>query len=76
MADSKLPLNSLAPVKKRLPTLAEVKSKVEVGGRDRLRISRLRRLKKERISCFFEDGMEDHIGEMPATMDCHSWEAA
>ncbi len=76
MADSKLPLNRRAPVRKRLPTLAEVKSKVEVGGRERLRISRLRRLKKERMSCFLEEEIRDHKGEVPDTRDCHSMEAA
>lgn len=76
MADSKLPLKSLAPVRKRLPTLADVKSKVERGGRDRLRISRLRRLKNERMSCFLEEGIEDQSGEVPAIRDCHSSDAA
>jgi hypothetical protein len=76
MADSKLPLNKRAPVRNRFPTLAEVKSKVEVGGRERLRISRLSRLRKERINCFLEDGIKDHSGEVPDTRDCHSVEAA
>jgi hypothetical protein len=76
MADSKLPLKRRAPVRKRFPTLAEVKSKVEVGGRERLRISRLRRLKKDRMSCFLEEGIKDQSGEVPDTRDCHSAEAA
>lgn len=75
MADSKLPLNRRAPVRKRFPTLAEVKSKVDVGGRERLSISRLRRLKKDRINCFFEEGIKDQSGEVPETRDCHSVEA-
>ena len=75
MADSKLPLKRRAPVRNKFPTLAEVKSKVEVGGRERLSISSLRRLKNERISCFLEEGIEDQSGEMPDTRDCHSAEA-
>ena len=49
MADSKLPEKRRAPVKKRLPIEADWKLKVEVGGRVRLRISRWRWERIERI---------------------------
>lgn len=76
MALSKLPLNSRAPVRNRFPTLAEVKSKVDAGGRARLRISRFSRLKNERISSFFAGAMDFHKSEVPSTMECHSAWAA
>ena len=60
IALSKLPLNKRAPVRNRFPTLAEVKSKVEDGGLARLRISRFRRLKNERINSFFAGVIASH----------------
>src|SRR5277367_6200358 len=72
MADSKLPLKRRAPVRNRLPILAEVKLKVEIGGRERFRISRLRRLKKDRISSFFAGGMACQRRLVPETIACHS----
>lgn len=72
MALSKLPLNSRAAVKKRFPTLAEVKSKVDDGGRARFRISRFNTLKNERINSFFAGVMAVHSPDVPSTMDCHS----
>lgn len=72
MALSKLPLKRRAPVRKRLPTLAEVNSKVEVGGRARFRISRFRRLKKERMSSRLAGVMAAQRVEVPSTMECHS----
>lgn len=76
MALSKLPLNSRAPVRKRLPTLAEVKSKVDEGGRARLRISRFSKLKNERINSFFAGVMDFQSSEVPSTIDCHApWAA-
>jgi hypothetical protein len=55
-----------------LPTLAEVKSKVDDGGRARFRISRFKRLKKERMSSFFAGVMAFQISEVPSTMESHS----
>lgn len=49
MADSKLPVKSRAPVRKRFPTDADWKLKDEVGRR-RFTISRLMVLKRERMS--------------------------
>lgn len=72
MALSRLPLKRRAPVRNRFPTLAEVKSKVEDGGLARLRISRLRRLKKERMSSLFAGDIACHKGEVPSTMEYHS----
>ena len=72
MALSKLPLNRRAPVRKRLPTLAEVKSKVDDGGRARFRISRLRRLKNERMSSFFAGVIACQMFDVPSTMESHS----
>ena len=72
IALSKLPLNSLAPVRKRLPMAAEVKSNVEDGGRARLRTSMLMRFRKDRISSFFADGMPRQIGDVPETISYHS----
>jgi hypothetical protein len=72
IALSKLPLNKRAPVKNKLPTLAEVKSKVEEGGLARLRISRFSRLKNERISSLFAGVMVFHNGDVPSIMDSHS----
>ena len=72
MALSKLPLNSRAAVKKRFPTLAEVKSKVDDGGRARFRISRFNTLKNERINSFFAGVIAVHSPDVPSTMDCHS----
>jgi hypothetical protein len=42
IALSKLPVKRRAPVRNRLPTLAAVKSNVDVGGRARFKISRFR----------------------------------
>lgn len=76
MALSKLPLKRRAPVRKRLPTLADVKSKVEEGGRARLRISRFSKLKNERISSFLAGVMVFQSSEVPSTIDCHApWAA-
>ncbi|KAF4239498.1 hypothetical protein CNMCM8980_001686 [Aspergillus fumigatiaffinis] len=76
MALSKLPLKRRAPVRKRLPTLAEVKSKVDEGGRARLRISRFSRLKNERISSFLAGVIDFQSSEVPSTIDCHApWAA-
>lgn len=72
MALSKLPLNSRAAVKKRFPTLAAVKSKVDDGGRARFKISRFNTLKNERINSFFAGVMAVHSSDVPSTMDCHS----
>jgi hypothetical protein len=72
MALSKLPLKSRAPVRKRFPTLADVKSKVDEGGRARFRISRFNMLKKERISSFLAGVMESHNLEVPSTIESHS----
>lgn len=72
MALSRLPLKRRAPVKNRLPTLAEVKSNVEDGGLARLRISMLRRFKKERISSLFAGDIASHKGDVPSTMEYHS----
>lgn len=72
MALSKLPLNSRAAVKKRFPTLAEVKSKVDDGGRARFRISRFNTLKNERINSFLAGVIAVHSPDVPSTMDCHS----
>jgi hypothetical protein len=72
MALSKLPLKRRAPVKNRLPTLAEVKSNVEVGGRALFKISRFKRLKNARINSFFAGVMDFHISDVPSTIDCHS----
>ena len=49
MAVSKLPEKRRAPVRKRLPIEADWKLKVELGGRVRLRISRCRWDRIERI---------------------------
>lgn len=72
IALSKLPLKSRAPVRNRLPTLAEEKSKVDEGGRARLRISRLSRLKKDLISSFFAGVIDFHRDDVPSTMASHS----
>lgn len=72
MALSKLPLNSRAAVKKRFPTLAAVKSKVDDGGRARFKISRFNTLKNERINSFFAGVMAVHSSDVPSTTDCHS----
>lgn len=76
MALSKLPLNRRAPVRNRLPTLAEVKSNVVTGGRARLRISEFRRLKNERINSRFAGLTSFQRSEVPSTMECHSAWAA
>lgn len=60
------------PVKNRLPTLAEVKSNVEVGGRALFKISRFKRLKNARINSFFAGVIDFHISDVPSTIDCHS----
>ena len=72
MALSKLPQKIRAPVRNRLPTAAEVKSKVEVGGRDRLRISRLSVLKNDLISSFLANEIPFHSGDVPSTIVYHS----
>lgn len=59
MAASKLPVNSLAPVRKRFPILAPEKSNLLVGLR-RFRISRLMELRMLRMSSFLGDEMPDH----------------
>lgn len=53
MADSKLPENKRAPVRNRLPMEADWKLNVELGGRVRLRISRWRweRIERMRRAC-------------------------
>ena len=71
MADSTLPLNNLAPVKNRFPILAEVKSKVDVGGLDLLRISKLISKKKDRISSLLAEEMAAHKEDVPDTISCH-----
>lgn len=76
MALSKDPLKSRAPVKNRFPTLAEVKSNVDDGGRARFKISKLSMLKNERINSFLAGAMDFQRPEVPFTMDCHSFEAA
>lgn len=72
MALSKLPQKMRAPVRNRLPTAAEVKSKVEIGGRERLRISRFRVLKNDLMSSFLADEIPLHNGDVPSTMVYHS----
>lgn len=72
MALSKLPLKSRAAVKNRLPTLAEVKSKVDEGGLARLRISMFKRLKNERINSFFAGVTNFHRSDVPLTIEYHS----
>lgn len=69
MALSKLPQKRRAPVRNKLPTLAEVKSKVDAGGRARFRISRFNMLKKERMSSFFAGVMRFHRSEVPSTIE-------
>jgi hypothetical protein len=76
MALSKLPLNSRAAVKNKFPTLADVKSNVDDGGRARFKISRFNTLKNERINSFLAGVMAVHRSDVPSTMDCHSWAAA
>lgn len=58
-----------------MPTEAEAKSKVEDGGRARLRISRFSRLKKERINSRFAGVMRVQRGEVPETMAWNSLSA-
>lgn len=72
IALSKLPLKSRAPVRNKLPTLAEEKSKVDDGGRARLRISRLRRLKNDLMSSFFAGVIDLHSADVPSTIASHS----
>jgi hypothetical protein len=72
MALSKEPLKSRAPVRKRFPTLAAEKSNVDAGGRARLRISRLSRLKKERMSSFLAGVIDFQTVDVPSTMASHS----
>ncbi len=74
MADSKLPVNNRAPVKKRFPTDADWKLKDEVGRR-RFTISRLMVLRKERISSRLVDGMEVQRRCRDSTMSSHSCRA-
>jgi hypothetical protein len=57
MEDSKLPVNNLAPVKNRFPTLADWKLKTD-DGRARLTISRLMVFRKLRMSSLLEDEMD------------------
>jgi len=54
MALSKEPMNNLAPVRKRFPTLADWKLKT-LDGRARLTISRLMVLMMDLISSLFSD---------------------
>jgi hypothetical protein len=49
-----------------------VKSKVDVGGRERFRISRFNKLRNERISSFFADGIACHKLLVPDIIVCHS----
>lgn len=65
MADSKEPEKRRAPVRKRLPIEADWKLKVEVGGRVRLRISRWRWDRIERINIAWGVGMLAYRGDVP-----------
>ena len=65
MADSKEPEKRRAPVRKRLPIEADWKLKVEVGGRFRLRISRWRWERIERINIAWGVGMSAYKGDVP-----------
>jgi hypothetical protein len=75
MLDSKLLVKSLAPVKKRLPTLADWWLKTDVG-RERLMISMLTVLRKLRMSSRLEDVMGVHRAWLPSTMSSHSRRAS
>lgn len=57
MADSKLPVNSLAPVRKRFPTLADWKLKTDEG-RARFTISRLMVFRKLLMSSLLEEDID------------------
>ena len=63
-------------MRKRLPTAALVKSKVEVGGRERFKISRLTELKKDRISSFLAREIPFQRGDVPSTMAYQSCRAS
>ena len=65
MADSKDPEKRRAPVRNRFPMLADWKLNVEVGGRLRLRISRWRWERIERISMACGVGMDLYRGDVP-----------
>lgn len=71
MADSKLPVKSRAPVRKRFPTDADWKLKDEVGRR-RFTISRLMVLKRERMSSRFSEEMDVHSACLASTTSSHS----
>lgn len=71
MAASKLPVKRRAPVRKRLPTEADWKLKIEEG-RARLVISMLIVFKKDRMSSFLAEEMADHKGWLPSTISNHS----
>ena len=75
IALSKLPVNNLAPVRKRFPTEADWKLKTEEG-RARFTISRLMVLRKERISSRVEEGMEVQRGCVASTIESHSLRAS
>ena len=70
MAASKEPVKRRAPVRKRLPKEAEEKLNIEVGGRARLRISRLRWLSMLRISSRWGGDNGAQSEEVPATRRC------
>lgn len=74
MEDSKLPVNNLAPVKKRFPTLADWKLKTDEG-RARLTISRLIVLRKLRMSSLLEDEMDVQRAWRASTISSHSTRA-
>lgn len=74
IALSRLPVNSLAPVKNKFPTEADWKSNTEVG-RSRLRISRLMATRKDRMSSRFEDEMPVHRGCWTSSRESHSMRA-
>lgn len=75
MADSKLPVINLAPVRNRFPTEALWKLKTEVG-RARFTISRLMLLRKLRISSRFSDEIPDQRRCRASTISSHSSRAA
>lgn len=56
--------------------LADVKSNVDTGGRERFSISRLSMLKNDRISSFLAEDTESHSSDVPATTVCHSASAS
>ena len=71
MEDSKLPVNNLAPVRKRFPTLADWKLKTDEG-RARFTTSRLMVFRKLRINSLLEDEMDVQRAWRASTMSSHS----